>query len=157
MADDAVYCPRCGDPLEDGELDGVPVGWCNTCLGALVALNQVVPFLERLAPRLARDVRRDTTIATVRDPGPVGPCPVCRAEMSWGGFMGTERARLDHCAACQLTWLDGAEIPTVVRLYERTEQRTDDARAWHQVERDGLERRVSMGLVARAIADRITD
>lgn len=135
--------------LVAADLDGVPVDHCPRCVGAWVQTRYVIPFLDALTPKLAHDVTASSSVETAPDPGAVARCPGCGGAPTLGGFMNAPHVRTDHCSKCAASWLDGAEIRTMVRQRAIAVAKTNDSAAWHAQEREGVNRRLGLQIGRR--------
>jgi Zn-finger nucleic acid-binding protein len=107
-------CPVCREPLVHASTGGFRIEFCRQCRGLLVSAAELLPLIESL--RVSYD-------------GPPSPphalptadlerridCPSCGARMDTHPYAGPGNIVIDNCPACELNWLDHAELRRVVR------------------------------------------
>jgi hypothetical protein len=117
-------CPRCAIPLE--RPDDTRESWnCASCLGTLVATQELVRAIVEIEPGLVpedgvkglRTLGRKTREAAL-------PCGVCRKPME-PVFLGG--AALDRCYLDEVLWLDQSEHDQVL-VSARVQGRTPPVR-----------------------------
>lgn len=112
--DKAIACGVCKAILSSAMLDeSVAVNYCRNCRGILIPRASFATVVEQ---------RRAWA---VDQPGPAIPlqpteldrkmsCPVCSARMITHPYYGPGNVVIDNCSACDLIWLDFAELKQIV-------------------------------------------
>ena len=93
-----VACPACESPMREHDLKGVPVDRCDACFGTWFDANELAVAAKRKLPPL-EDLK-----------GSERRCPRCRTTMDEGSL---GPVRVEHCATCKGTFLDGGELYTL--------------------------------------------
>jgi Zn-finger nucleic acid-binding protein len=112
--DRALTCPVCRQPLEAAVLDDdYRLDACAQCHGLL---------MDREAFAAAVTEKRQTAPTPSVLPKKVSPrqldrrvnCPNCAATMITDWYYGPGHVVIDRCEVCDLVWLDGGELQTIV-------------------------------------------
>jgi Zn-finger nucleic acid-binding protein len=109
-----LECPLGHEPLQAAVMDDhYRINACATCRGLLMAREV---FAETVAAR-----RWGATTPSVM-PKKVSPrqldrrvhCPSCHATMITDWYYGPGHVVIDRCETCDLVWLDGGELQTIL-------------------------------------------
>jgi Zn-finger nucleic acid-binding protein len=112
--DRALACPVCRQSLEAAVMDDeYRLEACAQCLGLL---------MEREVFAAAVTGKRRTATTPAVLPKKVSPrqldrrvaCPSCAATMITDWYYGPGHVVIDRCETCDLVWLDGGELQTIV-------------------------------------------
>lgn len=118
-------CPRCEDPLESQDWDGVAVLLCPTCQGVLFPLGGLEKTFDKLReaseeaklPEVLREFKdryQRKLAAAVR----YKHCPVCTALMTRRNYMGVSGVIVDVCGK-HGTWVDQAAFGDLAAFISR--------------------------------------
>lgn len=108
-------CPRCGEPLGDGELiTGQRIETCPACGGSLIA----APVIEKLVRWLARWPALPLPARDARRP-PIA-CPTCRLPMKPVVQLGIATDVCDRHGV----WLDAGELQALLAAAEEHNRET---------------------------------
>lgn len=108
-----MACPRCGDALVAGTVEGMRVGYCRRCrgiltnrphFGAIVGVLRSRARTPAVAPRPVDLTQLQRRVV----------CPQCGRTMDVHPYYGPGNIVIDTCGACQLLWLDHGELTSVV-------------------------------------------
>lgn len=111
---DALPCPVCRQPLRPAILDDRHrIDVCEQCAGMLMRQDA---FAETLM------AKRRALVTPSIVPPPVGAselerrvaCPSCAKTMITDWYYGPGHVIIDRCVTCDLIWLDGGELTTLV-------------------------------------------
>ena len=111
---EVLACPLCRETLQEAVMDSrYRLDACPACRGLLLAREV---FAATVATK-----RRSPTTATAM-PKRVSPrqlqrqidCPSCAVSMMTDWLYGPGHVVIDRCEACDLVWLDGGELQTII-------------------------------------------
>jgi len=118
-------CPRCEDPLEEQDWDGVAVLICATCQGSLFPVGGLEKTLDKLRdaseeaklPEVLREFKdryQRKLPAAVR----YKHCPICEGLMTRRNYMGVSGVIVDVCGK-HGTWVDQAAFTDLAAFISR--------------------------------------
>jgi Zn-finger nucleic acid-binding protein len=106
-------CPACMIPLLHAAAGGVRILYCERCRGLLIPMESFLMITQTLRaehegppapprPTDWKELERETL------------CPGCQQPMSTHPYAGPGNVVIDNCPACQLNWLDHAELRRII-------------------------------------------
>lgn len=103
-----MKCPKCKfEDLKPTKLErGLSAMGCPSCQGALVSLLYYRDWVEREEPSTPPD---EMLAEKAADTEAAISCPKCSRLMTKYRITGSNQHRLDLCASCDESWLDGGE------------------------------------------------
>lgn len=142
-------CPRCRQPLTEGQVDEFAVNMCQPCRGIFLPHRDLTTILDRSWQAITRE-RAEQTMSLPPEnwqSEPVLKCPRCVARMDKYGYMGLATIQLDRCNCCEAIWLDADELENMLVALARTNYRSESAL---RREREASRNIVSAGMAGLA-------
>ena len=150
-----MKCPKCHVALEESKFDDVPMLMCGECMGAVVSQRHLVPLLAAMSSELAHTINFDRPLEPLQRDADPCHCPKCGNGMEQFGYMESRLVYADRCGSCWQIWATADELGHMAVVYARTQRLTGVIEANYNEYMDGLSRRVSAMLVARAKSERV--
>lgn len=109
-----LACPLCRQSLQEAVMDSrYRLDACPACRGLLMAREVFAATVS---------AKRNTAPTLTVMPKKVSPrqlerqihCPSCDATMLTDWYYGRGHVVIDRCEACDLVWLDGGELQTII-------------------------------------------
>ena len=115
----AMNCPMCGDDLDSGFYEGVPVRYCRKCEGRLLKEDTVFRVLtrEKVAfsenfKKIAKAWKAKNRFNPMRGKRAQSHiwCPSCGMPMIRRNYSSQYFIEIDTCYFCQIVWFDQNEL-----------------------------------------------
>ncbi len=119
-----MQCPKCNQPLQGLDYEGVHIETCPTCGGDWLDAGELGSIVEARKNRFDKNecdaVAQAATITGVKMAGLNRhfTCPKCGGTTNPVNFGDDTGLIIDRCAKCNGVWLEGGELKKIEELVE---------------------------------------